>query len=104
MMPIQIQWTCDRDDKIQLIISKILEQKLAACISIVPNCTSYYHWNGKIENAIEKKIYLKTVKKHFDDIVAIIREFSGYETPEVLAFEILLIEDHYRRWLLDCIQ
>ncbi len=42
------------------IARKLLEEKLAACINIIPTIESIYLWKGKIEEDSESIMFVKT--------------------------------------------
>ena len=43
--------TCPSKEEAEKIANHIVNEKLAACVNIVPNLTSYFWWEGKIEKA-----------------------------------------------------
>lgn len=100
---IQIQWTCGDINLCKMIASRLIDQKLAACINIIPNVLSLYYWDKKIQEDREFKVYIKTIDRHFEEIATIIKEFGGYDTPEIVSVVIDKIDSKYKEWLQMCL-
>ena len=81
------------------IAEYLIENKLAACVNIVPNVVSVYKWDGKV---IEGQEYLMIIKSHFSlykKIEKAIRERHEYELPEIVAMPIAKGNKEYLSWL-----
>jgi periplasmic divalent cation tolerance protein len=78
---------------------KLVSEKLAACVSVVPKVSSVYRWRGKIERAGEALILIKTSKKKLDRLIPRIEELHSYEVPEVLVLPIERGAPKYLKWL-----
>ena len=46
----------------------IVEEKLAACVQILPQMTSVYFWEGKVQSESEHLLLIKTLEENFDDL------------------------------------
>lgn len=92
-------WTCETEEKAQAITHLLLEKRLIACASIFPRVLSIYRWEGKITEASEVKVLLKTQKNHFRLIEELIVEQGGYEVPELAALEVSQAHLPYLHWL-----
>jgi uncharacterized protein involved in tolerance to divalent cations len=44
----------------QDLAAKVLAEKLAACVTLLPGATSLYYWEGKLEQEYEVQMLLKT--------------------------------------------
>nr|AEI30511.1 divalent ion tolerance protein CutA1 [uncultured microorganism] len=71
-----------------LLAEKLLAQRLAACVNVLAPCTSVYRWQGKIENATETPLLIKTLRSHYGKLEQAIRESHPYELPEIIAVPI----------------
>ena len=81
-------------------ISKILvDEKLAACVNIIPNLTSIYRWNSEIVEDKEFLMIIKTKKSLFESLKSRIEELHDYEVPEVISFDINSGLDKYLNWI-----
>lgn len=63
----------------------LVEARLAACASILAPCRSVYRWNGKIEDAEEVPLLIKTTAGRYPALEAAIRAHHPYELPEIVA-------------------
>jgi len=88
----------DADSARQLARS-LIEDRLAACVTIGAPVESMYHWQGAIETATEVPVTVKTRGELFDDIAASIRSRHPYELPEILAVPIIDGSPAYLAWI-----
>lgn len=65
---------------------RLVESGAAACVNIMPACTSWYRWQGKTERATEVPILIKSTRARYADVEALIRTAHPYEVPEIVAF------------------
>jgi periplasmic divalent cation tolerance protein len=75
--------------------------RLAACVQILPEITSFYHWQGKIECNSETLILAKTTSDNFTELEKIVRENHTYEVPEIIAVSAEAVSDSYLNWLIN---
>jgi periplasmic divalent cation tolerance protein len=66
----------------------LVEERLAACVTIGASVESMYHWQGAIETAHEVPLIVKTRGELFDAVSTAIRSRHPYELPEILAVPI----------------
>ena len=99
--PLYIFWSASSVEEGKTVITQLLQKHFVACGSIIPNITSYFHWNGTIEESKEVKVILKTQERHFDDVSKMIRSLASYDTPEIVAFEASKVEPEFAQWLFD---
>ena len=101
MQPILILWTCKERREAEEIAKALLEQRLIACASIIPAVHSIFRWEGKIEQAEECKVFLKTVRSHFLAVQDYIRAHCSYDVPEIFQLSIEQGNPGYLAWLQD---
>lgn len=77
----------------------LVAEKLAACANILPAARSIYRWKGKVEDANEVLVLIKTRSEHFDRVRARILELHPYEVPEVLSVPVEQGYYPYLEWL-----
>ncbi|MDY6785889.1 MAG: divalent-cation tolerance protein CutA [Cyanobacteriota bacterium] len=82
----------------EAIASVLLENRLAACISLAP-IHSIYMWKGKVNSDAEWQLMIKTDLTHFDALEAKIREYHSYEVPEIIALPIVAGSLAYLQWI-----
>ena len=88
----------DADSARQLARS-LVEDRLAACVTIGAPVESMYHWRGAIETAAEVPVTVKTRAALFDQVAAAIRSRHPYELPEILAVPIIDGSPAYLAWI-----
>ena len=63
----------------------LVEQRLAACVNVLAPCRSVYRWQGKVEDAEEVPLLIKTAAARYAALEAAIRAAHPYELPEIVA-------------------
>jgi periplasmic divalent cation tolerance protein len=91
--------SCGDPDAARRLANALVEQRLAACVSILPAIESVYHWREKIESANEALLIIKTTSARFPALREKILELHSYDTPEIIALPIVAGLEKYLRWL-----
>ncbi len=81
------------------IASKLVENKLAACVNILPKMTSVYRWENKINQDDELLLIVKTAEYLEQEVHDYIRDNHSYEVPEIITLDIKNIDKKYSEWL-----
>jgi len=81
------------------ISNALVKKKLAACCNIVKNVTSVYTWQGKIEEAEECMIIVKTNRKLFVRLIKEVKKIHSYELPEIIGVPLTKGEEGYLAWM-----
>ncbi|MEI9968491.1 MAG: divalent-cation tolerance protein CutA [Terracidiphilus sp.] len=77
----------------------LVEERLAACVTVLPSAHSIYSWQGKIESTDETLLLLKTATYQLPALESRLQELHSYETPEFLVIEIEAGSESYLKWL-----
>lgn len=77
----------------------LVEERLAACVTISSAARSVYRWEGKICNEPETVLVIKTRAALFDRLEARIKAIHPYKVPEVIALAIEKGSADYLGWL-----
>jgi len=78
----------------------IVEQRLAACVNILPGMVSHYWWQGKVERGEEVVMIIKTRALLAGRVAAAVKEMHSYATPAVLVLPIEQVDSAYLEWLM----
>jgi len=81
------------------LAARLVEQRLAACVNILPPCRSIYRWQGKVEEAEEVPLLIKTRAACYPALEAAIRAGHPYELPEIVAVRIENGLPEYLNWV-----
>ncbi len=77
----------------------LVEERLAACATLVPAVESIYRWQGKIESSQETLLVLKTASDRLPALEARLNELHSYQTPEFVVLTIESGSHDYLAWL-----
>jgi periplasmic divalent cation tolerance protein len=77
----------------------LVEEKLAACGSILPGARSIYRWQGKTEDTAEVLLLLKTEASSYAKLEKRLAKIHPYEVPEIMAWEPGAVHRPYAAWV-----
>ena|SRR3989338_9301654 len=63
----------------------LVEERLAACVNILPSITSLYWWEGKVQEGQEAALIIKTRRELVDDVIARVKQLHSYDCPCVVS-------------------
>jgi periplasmic divalent cation tolerance protein len=90
--------TCPSDAAERIALA-LLEEKLCACVNIVPHVLSLYHWSDKIERSSESLLLMKTEENRKEDLLDALRRVHPYEVPEFVVIPIEWGSKSYLKWI-----
>lgn len=79
----------------------LVEERLAACVNVLPPMSSTYRWQGAIETADEHQLVIKTTAGRIEALERRIAELHPYDVPEILAIPVGRASAAYGAWLGD---
>lgn len=83
------------------IARALIEERLAACVNLIPNIRSIYRWREAVEDDREWLLLIKTTAAQYKKLEQRILEMHSYETPEVIELAIVGGSAPYLRWLCE---
>ncbi|MCA1962331.1 MAG: divalent-cation tolerance protein CutA [Prosthecobacter sp.] len=82
---------------------RLVEERLAACVNLLPNARSIYRWQGSVETAHEVLALIKTAAERLPDLEQRLLALHPYEVPEILVLEPAHVSSAYQSWLLESV-
>jgi periplasmic divalent cation tolerance protein len=95
--------TAGSEDEARKIAHHLVEQKLAACVNIIPRIESLYRWQGKVESSREWLLLIKTTAQQFPSVREAIAGLHSYDVPECISVSIEDGSPEYLQWLADSV-
>jgi periplasmic divalent cation tolerance protein len=91
--------TLPGDGDADLLALTLVEERLAACVSVLPPMRSCYRWQGVVETADERQVLIKTKAANVAALERRVKELHPYEVPEFLVLNIEAGSPAYLSWL-----
>lgn len=79
----------------------LVDERLAACVNLIPGLTSIYRWQGDVESAEETLLLIKTTVGNVDRVEALLRTLHSYDVPEFVVLGPESASKPYLEWLLE---
>jgi periplasmic divalent cation tolerance protein len=94
-------WPADKDP---LAFARLLiDERLAACVNLLPPMTSVYRWQGDVQEDPERQLIIKTTRARVDEVIDRLRARHPYELPECLVLPIERGGAAYLTWLSESV-
>jgi periplasmic divalent cation tolerance protein len=90
--------TCPNDKEAKTLASKLIKEKLAACVQL-SSVTSYYTWKGGTYNEPEIRLIIKTRSRLYESVEQFIQKNHSYDVPQVVQIPITDGSDEYLDWI-----
>ena len=94
-----VQTSCPDKESAVALAQEIIKKKVAACVNVLPEVTSFYEWKGDVKQDSEILLLIKTQKSRYLDLQAVICESHPYELPEVIAVTITDALPEFLSWI-----
>jgi periplasmic divalent cation tolerance protein len=82
----------------------LVEERLAACATLMPAAQSIYRWQGQIETSQETLLLLKTEADQLAALETRLKAIHSYDTPEFLVLAVEFGSHPYLEWLHACLR
>ena len=82
----------------------LLEKRLIGCAQVSGPVSSQYWWQGKVEQAEEYRLEMKSIAPLLERLEKEIREYHPYDIPEIITTELSAVNSDYQTWLLEELQ
>ena len=88
-------------DEARLIAKTLVEERLAACISIIPEIISTYRWQGTVYEHSEARLQIKTKSELFNEVAERVKKMHSATLPEIISVNIENATEDYTNWMFD---
>jgi periplasmic divalent cation tolerance protein len=78
---------------------KLVEERLAACVNILPKMHSIYRWKNKVESANEVVLIVKTRNSNYKKIESRVKQLHSYDVPCVIKLNVTAGSREYLKWI-----
>ena len=95
--------TLGKDDDARTIATVLVEERLAACVNIIPRMTSVYAWEGRLSEDEEQQLVIKTSVDQLAALEKRLFELHSYTTPEFLVIKASAGSEAYLDWVLESV-
>ena len=93
-----IMTTLDDEQKARHLARSLVEQHLAACVQMLPGMRSCYRWQGKVEEAGEFLIQIKTAPARAEEVMQWLAHHHPYALAEIVRLD-ASASDAYAAWV-----
>lgn len=83
------------------LAQKLVDERVAACVNVLADCTSIYRWEGRNESVSEVPVLIKTLAEHYAQLEQLIKAAHPYELPEIIAVPIVSGLPAYLKWIAE---
>ncbi len=83
------------------LASILIENRLAACVNVIPGITSHFRWEGKVCSDSELMLIIKTRQSIFKIVEKLILDEHPYDVPEIIALNLTDGFPGYLNWVIN---
>ena len=98
-MPCMVYMTAADEDEAGRIGRALVEERLAACVNVIPGMRSFYRWQGEVHDDREVVMIAKTREALLDALTARVKELHSYDCPCVVALPIAGGNPDFLDWI-----
>ena len=91
--------TAATPEEAERLARTLVEERLAACATLLPGAQSIYRWQGEVESTGETMLLIKTSTELLADLEARLHKLHSYKTPEFLVLQVESGSNAYLDWL-----
>lgn len=95
--------TAPNEEVAKKIAHGLVNKKLAACVNIIPQITSIYEWEGKINEDSEVLMMIKTKTCKVNELTDFVKTNHPYTVCEVISLPIQSGNEAYLKWINDAV-
>ena len=93
--------TAPNTGEAEILAKKIIGEKLAACVQVLPPMKSFYFWEGAVQTESEHLLLIKTLPEKYDELEKFIQANHSYDVPEIVSLAAENVSLKYLSWIKD---
>jgi periplasmic divalent cation tolerance protein len=98
---VMVLTTVGADVNAGAIAAALVDDRLAACVNVLPEMDSYFRWRGAVEQAQERQLLIKTTAARLSALEERLKDVHPYELPEFLVLTVRQASEAYGRWITE---
>jgi periplasmic divalent cation tolerance protein len=98
---ISVLCSCPDTETANMLAEQLVGNHLAACVSVVPAVTSFYHWEGRLQKDSEALLVIKCAEHSWQELHDYLLRKHPYDNPEVIALPVSKGSGRYLDWIID---
>jgi len=83
----------------EMLAHVLVEERLAACVNLLPGCRSVFRWEHEIQTEHEVFMIAKTTRETVEELIQRVLALHSYDEPEIIALPIEMGSSGYLRWI-----
>ena len=85
------------------IARRLVEDRLAACATIVPQVRSLFIWEQKLSQEDEVLLLVRSRRARFAQLAAAVKRLHSYSVPEIIALPVVMGSADYLQWVSESV-
>lgn len=99
MTDVVIVLTTISEERADELASTLVDERLAACVNVHGPMRSTYRWQGQIERAPERQLFIKTTVAALPALESRLKNLHPYDLPEFIVMRPEAVEAGYAAWV-----
>lgn len=91
--------TTPNSEEAESLAEKLVAERLAACVQVLPQMRSFYFWQGEVKRENEFLLLIKTADEKYEALEKFIRNNHSYSVPQIVAIKAERAFDQYVEWI-----
>jgi periplasmic divalent cation tolerance protein len=104
LTPVIVLTTVGAAFDVAALARELVEQRLAACVNILPRVESIYRWQRRIETDAEQLLLIKTTQERVGALRSTLMARHPYEVPEFVVIVMDEVGGPWREWLIESVE